>query len=422
MHFSTLPTEIILIIAETSDSQSTINALAQANRALYSLLNSFLYRYHVRRYEPAPALTWAAQYGQSRTLQKLLRAGADVYSEALWDAMYGPNESHPINIAASNGCTSIVKILLDEGMSTRLTDLNYNNMLLFAVSANRIDVVKLLLDRGVNPWHTAKDMTIICCAARREHSEIVKLLLQDGEKRDPLSRGIIHQEISRTLMSYAECSGNEDIARMLIASGADVNSIHHGGRFFHDVSTTALDTAAWYRRVSTLKLLLAAGANPNIVNSDRKGPLASAARPDDFPNQDMKGQRTAMVSLLFEYGADPARAGGGGALLSAAGSQNYEMAHLLIDNGTVIKCPELDVLQQASMDQAVEERDFATIRRLTNVIWPLGLICGRLICGRPRRDRPICGRPLPFYVPEEVPVDRFLSTPFSEGTPADPAR
>ncbi|KAJ9297890.1 hypothetical protein DTO271G3_4111 [Paecilomyces variotii] len=316
--------------------------------------------------------------------------------------MFGPNENHPINIAASNGCTSIVKILLDEGMSTRLTDSNYDKMLRLAVSANRIDMVKLLLDRGANPWYKSKDMSIICCAVRQEHSKIVKLLLQDGEKRDPLSHGIIHQEISRTLTSYSECSGNEEIACMLIASGADVNSIHHGG-ILHGLSATALDTAAWYRRVSTLKLLLAAGANPNIMNSDIKGPLYLAAGTDSFLNQDIKGQRMAMVRLLFEYGADPARAGGGGALLSAAG-QNYEMAHFLIDNGTVIKCPELDVPQQAAMDQAVEERDFATIQRLKNVIWP---------------PRPIRARPFLPYVSEEVPVNRFLNTPFSEGTPAD---
>ncbi|KAJ9376048.1 hypothetical protein DTO063F5_9010 [Paecilomyces variotii] len=302
--------------------------------------------------------------------------------------MHGPNESHPIYKAASNGCTSIVKILLDEGMSTRLTDSNYDKMLRLAVSANRIDMVKLLLDQGVNPWYKSKDMSIICCAARQEHSEIVKLLLQDGENRDPFSHGIIHQEISRTLMSYSECSGNEEIARMLIASGADVNSIHHGG-IFHDLSATALDTAAWYRRVSTLKLLLAAGANPNLVNSDRKGPLALAAGTDSSLNQDIKGQRMTMVSLLFEYGADPARAGGGGALLSAAGSGNYEMAHFLIDNGTVIKCPELDVPQQAAMDQAVEERDFAMIRRLTNVIWPPRPIRG---CPRDIRTREACNR------------------------------
>lgn len=374
MHLPTLPTEISLMIAETSDSQSTINSLAQTNRALYSLLNSYLYQYHVRHYLPEYALTWAAENGQSKTLENLLKAGADIYCEALWNRKYGPNQSHPINIAASNGRTSIVKMLLDE-MDTRLTGLNYNEILRSAISANRIDVVKLLLDRGVNPWSISGDRSAICCAAEAGHPEIAKLLLLDGEQRDYPSREIIRQEISRSLTYHLPFFGNEEITRMLVASGADVN-------FRNDRLNHPLNGALQKRSVSITKLLLEAGANPNIANSDREGPLLFATSDSVAMVRvahGMKDQKMAMIRLLFEYGADPARAGGSLALYLAVHDKDYEVAHFLIDKGTLMKCPEFNISQQAAMDRAVQQRDFATIDSLGYLVWwcdaPTSPIC-----------------------------------------------
>lgn len=71
-----------------------------------------------------------------------------------------------------------------------------------------------------------------------------------------------------------------------------------------------------------------------------------------------------VARLLFEYGADPARAGGTWALHNAVCTQNYEMACLLIDKDIRLRIPSLDASQQVAMDQAVEERDFDIITRL----------------------------------------------------------
>jgi ankyrin repeat protein len=215
----------------------------------------------------------------------------------------------------------------------------------------------------------------------------------DAEQRDSVSPAIRH-EIGRALCVSAGKS--EDITRILLAAGVDIDFREK------DRVTTALTIASSLKRVSMLKLLLEAGANPNILNSDIWGPLASATlnkcdfRPwddtrrfvkypqdsqNDMPhlpeclkikkvelNDQMKDEMMTVARLLFEYGADPARAGGTWALHNAVCTQNYEMARLLIDKGIRLRIPSLDASQQVAMDQAVEECDFDTITRLI----PLG--------------------------------------------------
>lgn len=268
MYLSELPSEIILIIAECLESQPTINALAQTSSAFYALLNPFLYRYHVQHRVPAPALEWAAERGHAGTLQKLLKAGADIYCKRPWSLEPRSFYFHPINRAAERGHTRIVEILLDEGMHDRLTDLNYTTILRSAIPTNQIDVVKLLLSRGVNPWYTADGSSTICHTVRHGDAGLVRLLLLDAEQRDSLSPAIIRHEIGRALCVSAGKS--EDITRMLLAAGADIDFREK------DRVTTALTIASSLKRVSMLKFLLEAGANPNILNSDIWGPLASA--------------------------------------------------------------------------------------------------------------------------------------------------
>ncbi|OOF93990.1 hypothetical protein ASPCADRAFT_209240, partial [Aspergillus carbonarius ITEM 5010] len=86
------------------------------------------------------------------------------------------------------------------------------------------------------------------------------------------------------------------------------------------------------------RLLLEAGANPNLANSDKQGPLArvvgqwlgSPSQGQKYPSQEVKDVMMEVARLLFEFGADPARAGGGWALHRALHIRHYEMAQFLI--------------------------------------------------------------------------------------------
>lgn len=73
----------------------------------------------------------------------------------------------------------------------------------------------------------------------------------------------------------------------------------------------------YYGHPGPARLLLEAGANPNIDHDDKQGPLASVV--DNFrpaitfkiPSQKQRDRRMEMIQLLFKYRADPHRAGGG---------------------------------------------------------------------------------------------------------------
>jgi hypothetical protein len=67
-----LPNELVQDISEYLKSERDINAIAQANRRLYCLLDSYLYRYNVQQ-SGSSALLWAARHGQEATAQKAIR-------------------------------------------------------------------------------------------------------------------------------------------------------------------------------------------------------------------------------------------------------------------------------------------------------------------------------------------------------------
>ncbi|PYH91899.1 hypothetical protein BO71DRAFT_298391, partial [Aspergillus ellipticus CBS 707.79] len=66
MSLLNLANEVLLMIAETLESENDINAMVQTNHRFYALLNPYLYR-HNRRHSGSSALLWAAMTGQAVT-------------------------------------------------------------------------------------------------------------------------------------------------------------------------------------------------------------------------------------------------------------------------------------------------------------------------------------------------------------------
>ncbi|KAF2475855.1 ankyrin, partial [Lindgomyces ingoldianus] len=137
-----LANELLCCISENLELERDINAFVQANRHLYRLLNTYLYRYNVRQFRSS-ALLWAAQYGQEGTAQKLLEERAD--DQAI-DGCFQAS----LRVAAEKGHKEIVKLLLDKSTDSSVQDGYYDNALLGALEGGHQQIVKLLFDKGAN--------------------------------------------------------------------------------------------------------------------------------------------------------------------------------------------------------------------------------------------------------------------------------
>ncbi|XP_076217603.1 ankyrin repeat family A protein 2-like [Aptenodytes patagonicus] len=89
-------------------------------------------------------LMWAAAHGQIAVVEFLLQNGAD-------PQILGKGCESALSLACSKGYTDIVKMLLDCGVDVNEYDWNGGTPLLYAVHGNHVKCVKILLESGADP-------------------------------------------------------------------------------------------------------------------------------------------------------------------------------------------------------------------------------------------------------------------------------
>ena len=85
--------------------------------------------------------------------------------------------------------------------------------------------------------------------------------------------------------------GHEEVAKLLIARGADVRAVSK-----NPTAIQPIHAATAGNNLIIVRLLLGAGADPNAAQQNEFRPLHAAAQNENVP----------MVRLLLEHGADPA--------------------------------------------------------------------------------------------------------------------
>jgi Ankyrin repeats (3 copies) len=153
----------------------------------------------------------------------------------------------------------------------------------------------------------------------RDDADAVKLLLDAGIPVD--AQGAV-----RTAVEH----GNTKIVQIIIDAGADVNQRDGYGQSLLMGATT---------RPEVTKLLLAAKADPNIVNEYKIGPLAAAAE---------QGQLEVVKMLLAAGAKVNQRNPYGGTALSVAVMRGYkDVVKTLIDAGADVQRDKSDLLDLA---------------------------------------------------------------------------
>ncbi len=254
----------------------------------------------------------AAEHDFFEIAEVLLKAGADPnIQDKAW--------SHtPLHVTASNGSLQTAKILLSMGASVHIRDEWNGTPLHNAAKFNTIEIARILLKAGANP--SAKGYggtTPLHYAGLAPGTRVMQLLLTYVDYGvDPNAK----DDIGETPLHYARAAA---AVTMLLRAGAKPNVRNREG------ITPLYRAVEQGRGVDVVRLLLVAGADPNIPDTleahcGGHTPLHMATQPEiaaallsaganiharnghgQTPlNRRAKGGATAVVQLLVVAGSD----------------------------------------------------------------------------------------------------------------------
>lgn len=263
------------------------------------------------------------------------------------------NGSSLLLSSAAGGVVSSVQLMLRAGAYVNLRDENGWTPLIWAARSNHSDVVKVLLEAGADPnianWNFGDDA--LGWAAYNGHPTIVQDLLNagadighvdnDGDTAFLLAVRSNHLEIARTLLNWgslvnvqnkdgwnaliqASYNNNTDTLRLVIQAGGSLNAgtAKHGD--------TALIWATSLGYLEIMRELLAAGAEVDLENNNGYTALSIS----------ITRNQPEAAKILLAFGADiNQRAKDGDSVLMEAVNLGREaMVEVLLQH-----CPDMSV-------------------------------------------------------------------------------
>ena len=286
------------------------------------------------------ALMWAAAHGNAAVIPLLLEAGADLSARS-----HGPVST------AEPGAKGLQ--FRDYSRQERLDDVHGAAL---RRAGGPLDAVRALLAGGADPNEAAPDgTTVLVVAAVNAHWELAVLLLDNGADPNASRQGWtpLHQVVRTRNLNIGQFPHpvptgrltSLDVARKLIEFGADVNARmtkelrdgYRGGRFSR-IGATPILLAAKGADFEMMRLLAAAGADPNLTNRTRTTVLMAASGVGMFYVEEDSGTNEdalEAVKVALELGGDVAAADDNGntALHGGAWRGSNPIVQLLIDRG-----------------------------------------------------------------------------------------
>ena len=195
---------------------------------------------------------------------------------------------NPLAVAAQRQTPDVIELLLDHGADINARNCYWHTPLSPAIECVKVDNCKTLLQHRANPSLRSIQGTLALeHAVKKQSVDIVKLLLDHGVDIHSMNniggtmlltaimidyayeKMIDGVKMTRVIESFSK--DKLDIMRLLIDNGINVNA-----RGIDD--TISLHCAAIVGDVEPVKILLAAGADPNLTDLNGCKPLWKAVR------------------------------------------------------------------------------------------------------------------------------------------------
>jgi ankyrin repeat protein len=284
----------------------------------------------------------AVTTGNLQLVRLLYASGARDGTRYKWSM--GQNALHS---AASKGQIDIVEFLLSQGMNVNaVTGRNGETVLQAAASTGIWDLVQLVLQQ--NP-------TDICAA-------LVTSILAG---HDEIAEALIYQCIDldrpkgETPLQAASRRGNEELAKILVGMGANVNAAPEQDCLEY-YRMTALQGAAYSGKFEVVRFLVEKGADVNAPPAELGGmtALQAAARNGSLE----------VVQFLLQHGADidsdVAEDEGQSVLLAAVHTGDIKLVQFLIDEGADVNAESAWYCGHTPLEAAVKSGDIELVRLL----------------------------------------------------------
>jgi ankyrin repeat protein len=223
----------------------------------------------------------------------------------------------PLWIACESRSLPMVKTVVENGGDLKARNEQHQTVLWAAVNHGSVPIVRYLIEKGVDPRALQDDgQTLLWAAETREMAELLIAAGVDPKQKDVNGDTARHQACRHSLLEVVEllldkgvdleAKGHWDmrplhsaastitgdarpVVNLLLRRGADIDSRGFRGH-------TALHECALYNRLEMADLLLARGAEPDLKDDEGRTPMDAAMLAG-------RNERVDLINLLIKRGA-----------------------------------------------------------------------------------------------------------------------
>jgi ankyrin repeat protein len=247
--------------ATTGDGAESrlVNAARQQDQKTVRALLSQQIDVNARSTDGSTALLWAAHWNDVDVAALLLSRGADAN-------IANDFRMTPLSEACTNASLELVHSLLKAGANPNTPNTTGETPLMTCSRTGSADAVRMLVEYGaaVNAKEPAQNQTAIMWAAAERHPDVVKALIDaHADLKARTKQGF-------TPLHFAARVGDLDSVKLLLAAGVEINILTQAGEGEAAKSAptsgyTPLLVATMRAQVDTAMYLLEHGADPNIL-------------------------------------------------------------------------------------------------------------------------------------------------------------